>query len=116
MSEEQPKNRGSAGAGRPKGSINKRSKELLELLEQKPNWQHPIDFLTDVYLDSSKDINLRVKAATDVLPYITPKLKQIEITGEDGGPISTQYTWLPPEPQGTVPMATMASGSMDDAE
>lgn len=114
--DEQPKNpKGSAGKGRPKGSINKRSQEMLELLEQKPNWQHPIDFLADVYLDPTKDITLRVKAATDVLPYIAPKLKQIEVTGADGGPVSNTYTWLPPEPVGTVPMATVGM-SMDEAE
>lgn len=101
--------------GRQKGSVNKRTQMLREKYDNDPNFVHPIDYLIEVYMDKKQSTTLRVKAACEVLPYLEAKLKQIEIGSLDNEEKSNEYTWLPPEPEGTIPMATMGA-SMDDAE
>jgi hypothetical protein len=54
-------------AGRPKGSRNKRTQEMFELLESRGDID-PIDFLSN-YIKNGKDDNLKVQAANIVAPY-----------------------------------------------
>jgi hypothetical protein len=54
-------------AGRPKGSRNRRTVEMFELLESRGD-KDPIDFLSD-YITNGKDDNLKVQAANIVAPY-----------------------------------------------
>jgi hypothetical protein len=54
-------------AGRPKGSRNRRTVEMFELLESRGD-KDPIDFLSD-YITHGKDDNLKIQAANIVAPY-----------------------------------------------
>jgi hypothetical protein len=54
-------------AGRPKGSRNRRTQEMFDLLESRGDID-PIDFLSD-YITNGKDDNLKVQAANIVAPY-----------------------------------------------
>lgn len=102
------------GPGRPKGSKNKRSEEFRELLTSIPNFKHPGVFLAEIYMDDEQDVQLRVRAATELLPYMESKMKQIEIGGPDGSSIPVAYNWLPPTPKEHIPGGVAVTGSMDD--
>ena len=104
-----------AKAGRPKGSKNKRSEEMAVLIAAIPGYIDPAEFLATVLADTTADQQVRIKCALELMPYRYPKLKQIEMSGVNGEAISNTYTWLPPEPEGTIPMAT-ATMSMDELD
>lgn len=42
----------------------------------------PLQFLTSVMRDDTRDIEIRIDAAKGVAPYVHPKLAQTQITGE----------------------------------
>lgn len=66
-----------AGAGRPKGSRNKVTKESIALAEKKG--RTPLEFLLDLMNDSRRDLELRLDAAGKAAPYVHPKLAQTEL-------------------------------------
>jgi hypothetical protein len=72
------------GAGNPKGGTIKRSLAALAITEE--NKVCPVTFLCDVinskYPEASFDHKLQ--AAKELLPYLFPKLKQMELTTEGG--------------------------------
>ena len=72
-----------AGAGRPKGSVNKRSLGLREKMET--SGLDPVEFLISVVQDESHDIAVRKDAAKSLLPYAYPRLasQSIELTSEN---------------------------------
>ncbi len=77
------------GAGRPKGSRNKRTEDIEDMLERLGC--NPLEVLAMIAINDKaslgeeKDIPiaLRQKAASDLMPYIAPKLRssQVEVTG-----------------------------------
>ena len=77
------------GAGRPRGSRNKRTEDIEEMLERLGC--NPLEVLAMIAINDKgglgeeKDIAiaLRQKAASDLMPYIAPKLRssQVEVTG-----------------------------------
>lgn len=81
------------GRGRPVGSKNKRTEELFERLQAMPCFMHPAEFLMEQMSNKKLDMALRIKCASEVLPYMAPKLKQIEVSGVDEGPIEIVYRW-----------------------
>jgi hypothetical protein len=61
------------GAGRPQGSINKRSAELAERLNEKyPDWC-PIEQIAEVAQDESQPLDIRLQCAEKVASYIYSK-------------------------------------------
>lgn len=64
------------GAGRPKGSRNKRSEMLIERMEKKfPNWC-PVEQLIEIARDENNPIEVRAKCAERVASYVYAKPKE----------------------------------------
>lgn len=59
---------------------------MKRLEERFPEW-HPVIQMAEIANDESLTLMERFNAAKEVAPYVTHKLKTIEHTGEDGGPI-----------------------------
>lgn len=71
--------------GSRKGRPNKRSAGLLaEIKRQFPNYD-PIMHMAGVAADEDNPQEMRLDASKTIAQYVYPKLKAIEITGEDGG-------------------------------
>ena len=68
------------GPGRPPGMKNKRTIALEEKLEALGC--DPIAYLAEVMMDTAQPIELRMKAAMELAPYLWPKCKAIEHTGD----------------------------------
>jgi len=64
------------GAGRPRGSRNRRTRETVAAVEQ---GMTPLEYLTSVYRDESIDISYRLEAAKAAAPYVHPRLSQVEV-------------------------------------
>jgi len=60
--------------GRPKGSLNKKTKALREALR---GGISPLEFLLDVMRDEKKDFSVRVDAAKSAAPYCHARLATI---------------------------------------
>lgn len=70
------------GAGRPRGSLGKRSIEAIEAVaEEFPDWT-PLKHLARVANDATLDAEIRLDAAKAAAPYVHPKPKGIEIDPE----------------------------------
>lgn len=70
------KNRKKSG-GRKKGTPNKKTKELIEVLGS----FNPLEKLKDIYA-STDDIALQAKICLDLLKYIYPQRKAVELDSE----------------------------------
>lgn len=89
MSEKQStKTKGGArpGAGRKKGSPNRRTAELQRAVAD--SGITPLDYLLDVMRNSS-DERMRMSAAQAAAPYVHAKLSSVEVAGPGGGPVET---------------------------
>jgi len=64
------------GAGRPKGSINKRTAEKVAAIEA--SGMTPLDYLTSIYQDVGADKARRLDAAKAAAPYVHAKLSTID--------------------------------------
>ena len=64
------------GAGRPRGSRNRRTREAIAAAEQGVS---PLDFLLGVMRDSSLDLGYRIEAAKAAAPYVHPKLSHVQV-------------------------------------
>jgi hypothetical protein len=63
--------------GRPKGSKNKRTVELLKKAAAVPSYVDPVDFLLNVVADVGADMGIRIEAAKASAPYVRAKLTPI---------------------------------------
>lgn len=67
------------GAGRPKGSLNRRSIEAIEdVAREYPDWT-PLKHLARVANDEKLDQEIRLDAAKAAAPYVHPKPRTIEL-------------------------------------
>ena len=67
------------GAGRPRGSLNKRSVEAIEAVaEQFPDWS-PLQHFAAVANDETLDPMIRLDAAKAAAPFIHPRPKSVEL-------------------------------------
>jgi hypothetical protein len=65
------------GAGRPKGSLNKRSLEIIqEVAERYPDWS-PLMHLATVANDEAMAPEVRLDAAKAAAPYVHAKIKPV---------------------------------------
>ena len=71
--------------GRPKGSLNKPKRRLLQLIQdQYPNY-HPVLEMAKLANDKNADDLARFNANKEVAKYIEPALKAVEISGDAEG-------------------------------
>lgn len=77
------------GAGRPKGSPNKRKKKIA--LEAAERGITPIEVMLEIMKKHYEAGRMAeaLDAAAKAAPYCHPKLQAIQHTGKDGGPILT---------------------------
>ena len=72
-----------------KGSPNRNKAFLLKRLQDMYGEEfHPIMKMADIAADDDNDIRLRFDAWKEIAKYTEAQLKAVEITGEDGGPIT----------------------------
>lgn len=74
--------------GRPKGSVNKLTEELRSLLEAEAG-EHPAVILKRIANDAATETNVRVQAASALMPYMAPKLRQVELSSSDPDQVVT---------------------------
>jgi len=75
--------------GRQPGTPNKDKMALLELIKS-TGAKHPIEgmALAAVKAEADGDDKLAFQAYSELAPYVAAKRKAVEVTGEDGGPVS----------------------------
>jgi len=80
---------GERRGGRRKGSLNLRSRFLVQttLAERKCN---PFGIMADLAMDISQPAELRGRMAAQLGEYCAAKLRAVELTGADGGPIDIE--------------------------
>lgn len=74
--------------GRPKGAINKATKEKRAEIEA--SGLTPLDFMLGILRDEGKEAAERFEAAKAAAPYVHARLSSIEASGPGGGPIPTE--------------------------
>jgi hypothetical protein len=67
-----------SGAGRPKGAVNKRTKEMAEAIAA--SGLTPLDYMIAVMRDEKREPALRLDAAKSPAPYIHSRLASQELT------------------------------------
>ena len=70
---------GTKTGGRKKGTPNKKTTELMELLGD----YNPIVRLIEIAKDENTSLDMQVKINLDLLPYIYPKRKSIDMNSND---------------------------------
>jgi hypothetical protein len=68
---------GLPGAGRPKGSPNKATREREQAIAA--SGLTPLDFMLQVMRDKKRDVAVRLDAAERAAPYVHPKLSAIMV-------------------------------------
>lgn len=79
------------GAGRPKGSTNKRNiqrQEIFDKIVEKHG--DPLEALAEMAFDPNNDLMVRKDCLKEVVQYGHAKKKAIEISGPDGGPVEVK--------------------------
>ena len=76
---------GQKTGGRTAGTPNKRTAELIERLAELDC--DPVEGLARIAADPTADAALRARVYADLLPYLYPKRKALELTGADGDPV-----------------------------
>ena len=79
---------GQKTGGRVAGTPNKRTVELIERLDALGC--DPLEGLARIAADPGTDDVLRARVYADLLGYVYPKRKAMELTGEDGGPVTVR--------------------------
>jgi len=69
---------GFKAGGRIKGTPNKRTQNLAELIAKHHTNFDPILELINIYKDNKTPIDLKVNILKDIMPYVYPKRKSIE--------------------------------------
>ena len=70
---------GTKTGGRKKGTPNKKTTELMELLGD----YNPIVRLIEIAKDENTSLDMQVKINLDLLPYIYPKRKSINMNSNE---------------------------------
>ena len=77
--------RGYKTGGRTAGTPNKRTGDVMWRLEALGC--DPLQGLAKIAADPNTDTTLRARVLADLLPYLYPKRKALELTGPDGGAV-----------------------------
>lgn len=78
------------GAGRKKGSPNKKTAELQKAVEE--SGVTPLEYMLQVMRDPLNELKERLSAAVAAAPYVHAKLASVELTGKDGGAIEHKHS------------------------
>lgn len=76
------------GAGRKKGTPNKKTAELQAKVEQ--SGLTPLEYMLQIMRDELQEPRTRLAAAQSAAPYVHAKLSSVEVSGKDGGAIQTE--------------------------
>ena len=76
--------------GRPKGSMNRPKRALINLLNEKYPGYHPVLSMADIANDMSNGIELRAQMHKEIAQYVTPKLKAVEIDTINHEPVRVE--------------------------
>jgi hypothetical protein len=101
-----------SNAGRRAGTPNRASSDFREKVLR--SGLSPVDFLCQTFRDPEQPMHLRVDAAKSIIPYIYPKLSNVDVNSRDGQPLVVQilrFADLADEPKLTPagPMIEMAT-------
>jgi len=77
------------GAGRKKGSRNKRTAEMQARI--RASGMDPLTFMISVMRNINAPLELRFEAAKQAAPFVHPKLSAIEHSGPDSGPVEVKH-------------------------
>jgi len=83
------------GAGRKKGSVNKRSQELIDMIKKKYPRYDPIMAMIAIAKKKGVKDELKLQAHKEIAKYVRPQLRSIEVTGRDGEDLPPQVYILP---------------------
>jgi hypothetical protein len=72
---------------------NKDKASLLAMMQDRWPDYHPVMAMADIANDDAVDLDLRFSAHKEVAQYVAPKLKAVELTGANGGPVDTVFRW-----------------------
>lgn len=78
---------GKKTGGRQKGTPNKAT--AAKAAEIAATGETPLEYMLRVMRDPLAEYDRRDKMAAAAAPYVHPKLATTEVTGKDGGPITT---------------------------
>src|SRR5574344_3013784 len=75
--------KGTKTGGRQKGTPNKKTQELMELIEANYKGFNPVLELIKIAMDKNTPLDLKASVLKDVASYIYPKRKAIDAKLED---------------------------------
>jgi hypothetical protein len=73
--------------GRPSGIANKRTEDMLKLLEKAYPGEDPVLWMWQKVHDGKVKMDLRVSCAKEVAQYMHAKRRATEVTGAGGAPL-----------------------------
>ena len=80
------------GAGRPKGSVNKRNIERQEIFDRiVEKHGDPLEALAEMAFDPNHDLLVRKDCLKELVQYGHAKKKSVEISGPDGQPLEVRF-------------------------
>lgn len=74
------------GPGRPRGSMNKVNRLVKERMAEEiaaGRKTHPAEILLEIVNDKDQKVTIRMRAASDLLPYLMPLKHSLEIESPD---------------------------------
>jgi hypothetical protein len=77
-----------SNAGRRAGTPNRASSDFREKVLR--FGLSPVDFLCQTFRDPEQPMHLRIDAAKSIIPYIYPKLSNVDINSREGQPLVVQ--------------------------
>jgi len=86
---------GERRGGRTAGTPNKRTVELVERLAELAC--DPVEGLVRIANDPATDAALRARVYADLLPYLFPRRKSVELADPNGDPVQLIVRWQSPE-------------------
>ncbi len=86
-----------AERGRPKGSVNRRTMRAETIIRKAYPGYDPLKHLAELANDPELDKALRMQASKELAQYMYPKLRSVEVTGEDGGALQVVVRVVPHE-------------------
>jgi hypothetical protein len=80
------------GAGRPKGSANKRTREIADAVAASGE-ETPLEFLLRV-MRTSEDPVRQLDAAKAAAPFVHARLAAVEVGNKDDQAFKHEFSWL----------------------
>lgn len=86
---------GNANSGRRKGEPPAKAQAVKDRLWKALKKEYGEDFepivkMAEIGMDDNNDVETRLRAWKEISPYLYPKLKQVEISGNEDQPLRTK--------------------------